>query len=592
MRELFYLNKYLWQYKHYLLGGIFFIAVANLCAILPAWLIREAFDIVLSSVDIHLMFSGFPKELLQATFIERIFLYGVLIVALALLRGCFMFLMRQTIIVMSRHIEYELRNEIYDHYQHLPLSFYRSQKTGDLLARISEDVPRVRMYVGPGLMYSINLITLLLILLPIMFSINVKLSIYTLLPLPFLSISIYYVNNLINKKSERIQHQVSRLSIFAQEAFSGIRVIKSFAREQVFADHFARESKTYKQRSMKLVFIESLFFPLMLLLTGLSVLLTVYIGSVEVIAARVTIGNIAEFVFYTALLIWPVTSLGWVSSLVQRAAASQGRINEFLKVQSSIVSGHWVPDRIRGQIAFEEVSLCYGAHKVLEKISFEVPEGRSLAIVGRIGSGKTSLVQLASRLYDPSEGRILLDGVDLSTYDLRYLRQQIGYVPQDDFLFSDTLAANISFGLEDVTEDQIDAAVRDAALLSTIESFPDGLNTLIGERGIMLSGGQKQRVAIARALIRKPRLLILDDCLSAVDTETEHYILNSISKHMQSCTTFIVSHRASSVKLADTILVLEEGRMAAFGTHSDLLKENSYYQIFYKDQLQKKNEEA
>ena len=592
MKELAYLNKYLLKYKRYLIGGIVFIAIANWFSVVPAWLVREAFDVVIHNTELHLVFSGFPASLLREPFVGGLFLYGTLIVAMALVRGFFLFLMRQTIIVMSRHIEYELKNEIYDCYQRLPLSFYRKQKTGDLLARISEDVSRVRMYVGPALMSGINLLTLLLILLPVMFSINAKWATYALLPLPFLSISIYYVNNLINRKSERIQAQVSRLSTFAQEAFSGIRVVQSFAKEKVFERAFAIESNIYKQRSMSLVFVESLFFPLMLLLTGLSVVLTIYVGSIEVINGEITIGNIAEFVLYITLLIWPVTSLGWVSSLIQRAAASQARINEFLKEKTEISSGTLAPRQIRGQLSFEGVSLSYRTEPALEDVSFSLEAGSSLAIVGRIGSGKTSLVQLACRLYDPAKGRILLDGAELRSYKLAYLRQQIGYVPQDDFLFSDTIASNIAFGLEGATEEQIRKAAQDAALLSTVESLEKGFDTLIGERGVMLSGGQKQRIAIARALIRNPRLLILDDCLSAVDTDTEHYILGSISRRMADCTTLIVSHRASSAKLVDQILVLDKGRVEALGTHSKLFLENSYYKEFYLTQLEEKETQS
>ena len=435
-------------------------------------------------------------------------------------------------------------------------------------------------------MYGLNLVVLLLVLVPIMFSINAKLAAYSLLPLPFLSISIYYVNNLINKKSERIQAQISRLSTFTQEAFSGIRVIQSFARERAFASQFAAENESYKRRSMSLVFVESLFFPLMLLLIGLSIVLTVYVGAIEVLAGRITVGNIAEFVLYVSMLTWPVTALGWATSLVQRAAASQARINEFLREKSPIQSGEQRPIDIRGELSFRNVQLAYHNTEVLSGLSFSVSAGESLAIVGKIGSGKTTLVQLMCRLYDTNKGHILIDGLDIKTYDLSYLRQQIGYVPQDSFLFSDTIAANIAFGMEEVTREQLWAAAKDAALLSTIKSMPRGLDTLVGERGIMLSGGQKQRVAIARALIRKPRLLILDDCLSAVDTDTEHQILYSISRHMNKSTTLIATHRASSAKLADQVLVLERGRKQALGTHEELMQNNPYYKQFYQTQLE------
>ena len=584
MKELAYLNKYLLAYKGYLLWGTFFIAISNLLVIMPAWLVREAIDVVSEHLRLYKALSGLPSAQRYGPLIGGLFFYGVLILALSLVRGIFLFLMRQTIIVMSRHIEYDLKNELYTHYQFLSMTFFSSARTGDLLARLSEDISRVRMYLGPAIMYAISLSTLLLILIPVMFSVNVKLSLFALMPLPLLSLSIYYVNTLINKKSERIQAQISRLSNFTQESFSGIRVIKSFARELAFSLRFKQEGLRYKDRSMSLVFVESLFFPLMVFLIGMSILLTVYMGSKEVLLGHVTVGHVAEFLLYVTMLTWPVTSLGWLSSLVQRAAASQGRINALLADKSQLDSGTLPLATHAHSLRFKGVRFYYPnkpSLNVLEDLSFSLSHGESLAVIGRIGSGKTTLLQLICRLYDPIEGRIALDGHNLSSYKLSDLRAQIGYVPQDSFLFSDTLAANIAFGKEKATQEEIMEVVRRASLEETIASFPKGLDTMVGERGVMLSGGQKQRVALARALIRRPSLLLLDDCLSALDTQTEHQVLDSLTQHIKQAMTFIVTHRVSSAKLADKILVLDQGRLADLGTHNELLVRNAYYKDFY-----------
>ena len=587
MRALAYLNKYLLKHKYYLIGGTIFIFIGNTFALLPAMLVREAFDIVAGNVQLSWAYADHNSN---NYLLEGLFLYGLFIVLMVFIRGVFLFMMRQTIIVMSRHIEYELKNEMYAHYQVLPRTFYRQQHTGDLLARLSEDVSRVRMYLGPAIMYGINLLSLLCILIPFMFSINVTLAAYVLLPLPLLSISIYYINNKINRHSERIQRQLSGLSSFTQEAFSGIRVIQSFAKEKSFTQAFARQSLDYRKKSMSLVFIESLFFPLMICLIGLSVIAAVYVGAQQVVVGSLSVGNIAEFIIYINMLTWPVTSLGWASSLVQRAAASQQRINEFLQAKTHISSGTLVKTHIAGEVVFQSVSFTYGEQKrpALHHVSFTLPKSTSLAVMGEIGSGKTTLVQLMIRLDVPQEGRVLIDQQDIEVYDPHFLRSQIGYVPQDSFLFSDTIERNIAFGWPKATEEDVYEAAQEAALLSTIEAMPEGLQTVVGERGIMLSGGQKQRVCIARALIRKPRILILDDALSAVDTHTEHLILSSISKHMQERTVLIVSHRASSAKLADQILVLEEGKVLEQGTPTALLQQkNSYYKRLYEVQLKK-----
>ena len=499
-----------------------------------------------------------------------------------------MFFMRQTIIVVSRHIEYELKNEIYHQYQRLSPAFYLRHRTGDLLARISEDVSRVRMYLGPVLMYGVNLFTLFALIIPMMFYINPTLAAYTLLPLPLLSISIYFINTIINRKSERIQSQLSRLSAFVQEAFSGIRIIQSFVCEKSFLGRFVKESEEYKQRNMSLLFVESLFFPMFVGLIGMSTLLAVYVGSNEVLARRISLGNIAEFIIYINMLSWPVAALGWASSLAQRAAASQQRLNVLLKDASTVRSGKDKPNTFLPSIRFENVSFRYNDRltgHAIHKMSFALQERKTLAVVGEIGSGKSSLAQLLCRLYDPQEGNIYIGDTPIEAYDIHYLRRRIGYVPQDSFLFSDTIAANIGYGLSDVSSERITQVAQQASLQTDISQFVQGYHTMIGERGIMLSGGQKQRIALARALIRRPDMLILDDCLSAVDTQTEHIILENLKKTLQACTVVIITHRISSVKLADHILVLSQGAIAEQGTHDTLLKQKGYYAKMHAHQL-------
>lgn len=505
-----------------------------------------------------------------------------------------MFFMRQTIIVMSRLVEFDLKNEIYAHYQTLPLSFYRKNNTGDLMNRISEDVSRVRMYVGPAIMYGINMATLLLMVIPFMFTINPKLTLYSLIPLPLLSISIYYVNNIINKRSEEIQQSLSGLSTFVQEAFSGIRVIKAFGRENDIAASFSRESDDYKEKSLKLSFVQSLFFPLVMGLIGLSVILTVYIGSVEVFGGNISTGNIAEFIIYVNMLTWPVTSIGWITSIIQRAAASQKRINEFLETKSDLTSVHNLTQPLGGKITFDHVGFTYpdSGIRALEDLSFEVLPGQSIAIIGTTGSGKSTIANLLCRMYDTTDGHLKLDGISVKSFDISHLRSQIGYVPQDVFLFSDTIKNNIAFSDQSMSMEEIEQYAKDADLYENIKRFPKGFDTHIGERGITLSGGQKQRISIARAIARKPKVLILDDALSAVDTKTENTILNAMARIMQGKTTVIISHRVSSAKLADQIIVLDDGRMVEQGTHETLMATKGVYSELYEKQLQKDEEVA
>jgi ATP-binding cassette subfamily B protein len=589
MKELRYLNKYLYKYRKLLILGLLWVIISNVFQILPAQMVRYSIDLVMDNIRIYRSFdNSLSQQNFFNVFAKGILIYALLILGMALLRGFFLYLVRQTLIVMSRHVEYDLKNEIFEHYQALPLSFYRKNNTGDLMNRISEDVNRVRMYLGPSIMYGLTLITLFLMLIPIMFSISVKLTIYALLPLPILSVSIFYVNNIIEHRSELIQKSQSRLSTFVQEAFSGIRVIKSFTRELESVENFTKESNEYKRQSLKLTKVQALFFPLIMGLIGLSTVFTVYAGSVEVINGSLTFGNIAEFIIYVNLLTWPVTSLGWTSSLVQRAEASQKRINEFLKTQTDIISEKDLKRVLVGKIEFDNVSFTYPdtGIRALKNISFSINPGESLAIIGTTGSGKSTISNLIARLYDVTEGEVRIDDIAVKQYNLTTLRSQLGIVPQDVFLFSDTIFNNIAFGLKEPNEEKVLQAAKDADVYDNIMSFPSTFATRVGERGITLSGGQKQRVSIARAVARKPKILILDDALSAVDTKTENTILNSMKKIMQGRTSIIISHRVSSAKLANKIIVLHDGQVVEEGTHEQLLTRDGVYKELYEKQMQ------
>lgn len=587
MRSLRYLNKYFRKYKTRLLLGILFVALSNVFAIYPAQVVREALDLVvnkLSTVDTHLS-NSITADIVR---------FALIIIGLAFVKGVFMFFMRQTLIVMSRKIEYDLKNEIFTHYQQLTLSFFRRNNTGDLMNRISEDVTRVRMYLGPALMYTINLAVMVILIIISMLSVSPKLTLYVLLPLPVLSLSIYFVSELMNRRSEQVQEEQSGLSTFVQEAVSGIRVLKSFVREQNSASTFADLSVKYKDTSMRLASVTAFFFPLMLLLVGASTLIVVYAGGREVMAGTITPGVIAEFIIYVNMLTWPVASLGWVTAIVQRAAASQERINEFLQIKPDIVTGE-KEVKLKGRIEFRDVSFTYPDTGIaaLKNISFVVEQGKSLAILGRTGSGKSTVANLLVRIYDATSGRIMFDDADIAKLNLTSLRNQIGYVPQDVFLFSDSIANNISFGMNregQVTGDKgqgmrVENAAREAVIYDDIISFPKQFETILGERGITLSGGQKQRVSIARAIIRNPSILIFDDCLSAVDTNTEEKILNNLKKIMQGKTTVIISHRVSSVKNADEIIVLGNGYVAERGSHNELMQRATIYREVYEKQM-------
>ncbi len=589
MKELSYLNKYLLKYKYHLILGTIFIIISNFFSILPAQIVRHAFDLIKESIDIYILYSGFDAQTqMYGMFASTVLLYGALILVMVLIRGFFLFLVRQTMIVMSRHIEYDLKNEIYEHYQTLPLSFYRKNNTGDLMARISEDVSQVRMYLGPAIMYGINLSTLCIMVISYMFMVDTKLALFTLLPLPFLSISIYYVNNIINRRSEEIQKSLSGLSTFVQEAFSGIRVLKAFVREQDSAKNFDVASEDYRQKSLGLAKVQALFFPLIISLIGLSSVLVIYIGGMEVMNGSITAGNVAEFIMYVNMLTWPVAALGWITSITQRAAASQKRINEFLKTKTDIISEQNVEAELVGEINFKDVDFTYpdSGINALKKVSFDIKSGQTLAILGTTGSGKSTVASLVTRMYDTNQGEVLIDGRNIKDYNIPALRQQIGYVPQDVFLFSDSIKDNITFGTSGLNQAQIEQAAKDADLHHNILDFKDQYDTRIGERGITLSGGQKQRLSIARAIVREPKILILDDSLSAVDTKTENAILNSMKRIMKDRTSIIISHRVSSAKLADKILVLDDGVIVEQGNHEDLIKQNGAYKELYDKQLQ------
>lgn len=587
MKHLSYLNKYFLKYKWRILPGVLFVIISNIFGVVPAQVIRNAYDLIVENAAIYRLYEGFDRQaIVYDIFSYSLFFFGALILFLYLLRGLFLFFMRQTIILMSRHIEYDMKNEIYAHYQKLSLGFYRRNNTGDLMNRATEDVNRVRMYVGPAIMYAFNTTVLFLLVIYFMFSVNATLAIYALLPLPVLVLAIYYVNTIINQKSEKIQEQLSRLSSFVQERFSGIRVMKSYVREAHAQTIFAEESNAYKTNSMGLVKVQAFFYPTMLLLVGISTILTIYIGGEQVIDGAITPGNIAEFIVYVNQLTFPVTMLGWVTTLIQRAAASQKRINEFLQLQPDINSGSQEID-LNGNISFKNVSFTYAdtGIEAIKEVSFEIKQGQFVAIIGKTGSGKSTLANLLMRMYDPSSGDILIEGQALDKIDLHSYRSQIGFVPQEVFLFSDSIKNNIAFGLEAVTDEQVNQAAKDAAVYQNIIGFEQQFETMLGERGITLSGGQKQRVSIARALIKSPQMLIFDDCLSAVDTKTEEEILSNLGKLMKGRTSVLIAHRISTIKNADKILVLDNGRIIEEGTHEELLNSGKAYAEMYQNQL-------
>ena len=586
MKALLTLRPYFWKYRNQLLLGVLFVVTSNVFSLFPARLVREGFDRVSESIEqVQVSEEGDPSNL-QRTLI----IYGLLLFGSALARGLFMFFMRQTIIVVSRRIEFDLKNALFEHYQKLSLAFYKRNKTGDLMNRMSEDVSRVRMFLGPAVMYSINVVSQLFLIIGVMLSINVELTLYALAPLPLLSVAIYKVSHYINVRSEKVQRKLSDISSFVQESFSGIRVLKAYGKEGDFSNEFAKECGNYKDENMNLVRVNALFMPLMTLLIGLSTIITIYIGGRLAIQGIITTGNIAEFVIYVGMLTWPVASLGWVTSIVQRAEASQERINEFLHVVPEIQNLREEPSEIKGHIVFDKVNFTYpdSGIQAIKNLSFDLPAGKSLALIGKTGSGKSTVGYLISRVYSVSSGRITIDQTPIDDLNLDSLRSGIGYVPQEAFLFSDSIGANIGFGVDQPDAEAIRRAAKNADVHQNIMDFPKGYDTMVGERGVTLSGGQKQRISIARAILKKPEILIFDDCLSAVDTQTEEEILNNLKDIMEHKTSIIISHRLSSVKHCDEILVLEDGEVVERGTHESLLQRNgAYAELFEKQQLER-----
>ena len=514
---------------------------------------------------------------------DSLLYFAILVLIAALLMGVFMYMMRQTIVVMSRLVEYDLRKDIFRHYQSLDTAFYKRNNTGDLMARITEDVTKVRMYLGPAILYGINLSTTVVFVIYSMFQVSPKLTFYTLIPLPILSISIYIVSAIINKKSTVIQQQLARLNSMSQEIYSGIRVVKSYVKEHSFAGQFEHESEDFKNKSLSLAKTNAFFFPVMLLLIGASTIITIYVGGTEVMAGNITAGNIAEFVIYVNMLTWPVTSIGWVASIVQQASASQERINEFLNTPAQIVNGKTPISKLEGNISFNNVGFEYPDTGIvaLKNISFSLEKGQKLAIVGKTGSGKTTIAELLLRLYDISSGQLQVDGVPIDEYLLQDLRSRIGYVPQDVFLFSDSVKNNIAYAESALDMSEIERSAQHASIHKEITTLKEGYDTMVGERGVTLSGGQKQRISIARALLKNPDLLILDDSLSAVDAQTEHDILGYFNESLKNKTVIIITHRIFTLLEFDKILVLDEGQIVEEGTHSELLKQRGAYAKMY-----------
>lgn len=579
MKALKHLNKYLKKYRYRLFFGIIICIFSNILKLQVPDLIGNS----INAADDYINGIITDKSIVKAALLESI----LLIVGVALLAGIFTFFTRQLIIVTSRLIEFDLKNEIYQQYQKLSLNFYKKNRTGDLMNRISEDVSKVRMYFGPAIMYSMNTIVSIVVTFFLMIRTDVTLTLYTLIPLPILSASIYFLSRLIHKKTTIVQEYLSKLTTAAQETFSGIRIIKSYATEDSTINYFEGVAELSKQKNIELFKVNALFFPLMILLIGISNLIVVYVGGMRYMNGLITLGDVAKFILYVNILTWPVAVLGWVTSIVQQAAASQARINEFLNEVPEIKNNTIEVTEIKGSLKFKNVTFTYDDTNItaLKNISFELEQGKTLAILGKTGSGKSTLINLIARLYDTENGEITIGGEAIENLNLDNLRQNIGYVPQDAFLFSDTIENNIKFGNEDATLETIIQAAKDAYIDHNIVEFTEGYKTFVGERGVTLSGGQKQRVSIARAIIKNPEILILDDCLSAVDTETEEIILKNLEQITKNRTAIIVSHRISSIKHADKIIVLEEGTIIQQGTHNQLSAIDGFYKELYEQQL-------
>ncbi|MDT7832196.1 ABC transporter ATP-binding protein [Flavobacteriaceae bacterium S356] len=582
MKALRYLNKYFLKYKFRLLLGVLITILSKFLALEIPQIIRRS----LNTVEDYQNGVITDFEVVKHDLLINV----LIIVGVAVLSGFFTFLMRQTIIVTSRLVEFDLKNEIYQQYQRLSLNFYKKNRTGDLMNRISEDVGKVRMYFGPALMYALNMIVLFAVGFTNMFRIDAKLTMYTLIPFPVLSVSVFVLSRVIHKRSTIVQMYLSKLTTFNQEFFSGINVVKSYGIKETVISNFESLANDSKEKNIDLTKVNALFFPLMVLLIGFSNLLVIYIGGKQYIAGEIQLGVIAEFIIYVNMLTWPVAIVGWVTSMVKLAEVSQQRINEFLQQDPEIKNKTHDSFNLKGTVEFRNVSLTYDDTNItaLNDISFSIESGQTIAILGKTGSGKSSIVNLVSRLYDATEGTVLIDGIDIKECNLDQLRDQTGFVPQDPFLFSDTIENNIKFGKENASTDEIENAAKDAVVHENIVDFKDGYQTILGERGVTLSGGQKQRVSIARAIIKDPKILVFDDCLSAVDTETEERILTNLAKVSKNKTTFIISHRVSSAKNADKILVLEDGKIKQQGSHNQLITEKGYYKELYSQQLLEK----
>ena len=582
MKSLRYLDKYFIKYKWRLLLGVFITILSKILALQIPKIIGKS----LNSVE-----SFMKGDILDKSIVKEELLWNILfIVGISVFEGFLTFVMRQMIIVTSRLIEFDLKNEIYKQYQRLSINFYKKNRTGDLMNRISEDVSKVRMYFGPAIMYSMNMIFLFIVGFTQMVKTDPVLTMYTLIPFPVLSISIFYISKVINKRSTIVQEYLSKLTTYNQEFFSGVNVVKSYGIEPMVIAGFDKLADKSKEKNISLYKIQALFFPLMILLIGISNLTVIYIGGKQYINGEIPIGVIAEFILYVNMLTWPVAVVGWVTSMVQQAEASQKRINEFLKEVPEIKSTSTEPFELNGNIEFRNVSLTYDDTKImaLKNINFSIKKGETIAILGKTGSGKSSIVNLVSRLYDVSDGTIKIDNIPIKDINLNDLRKGIGFVPQDPFLFSDSISNNIKFGYEKATKQEIISAATKAVVHQNIEGFKDKYDTILGERGVTLSGGQKQRVSIARAIIKNPKILVFDDCLSAVDTETEEKILTNLESISKDKTTFIISHRVSSAKNADKIIILDDGEIIQQGSHNQLINQNGYYKELYEQQLLEK----
>lgn len=609
MKQLASLNKYFWKYRYRLGLGIIFVVLTNYFRILAPQITGYVVNTVVTSISgssgkfekLHSTYDVLVKAVLYRfdaqPFGTKILIAGIILIVIALISGLFLFLMRQTIIVMSRHIEFDQKNEIYTHYQQLDTQFYKTHSTGDLMNRISEDVSRVRMYTGPAIMYFINLAAVIGFSIYFMFRADPKLTLVALCPLPVLAFTIYMVNTIIDRKSERIQSLLSSLTSNAQESYSGIRVIKSFVQENAMLKFFRQNSEQYKTNALSLAKTEAIYFPSMALLIGLSTLITIMVGGLDVARGvpGASVGKIAEFVMYIQLLTFPVSAIGWTASMTQRAVASQRRINEFLNTMPVIANPKQpVAHELQGGVQFENLSFTY-PHTGIQAIrdfSLQITPGNKVAVVGMTGSGKSTIAQLMLRMYDAGEGALKYDGININQLNLQEFRQQISYVPQDVFLFSDTIANNIRFGKPGASDEEVKTAAKQACILDEIMQLPDGMHTLVGERGVTLSGGQKQRISIARAMLRNPQLVIFDDCLSAVDARTEKIIIGNLYQYLRQKTAIIITHRIFALFQFDLIIVMQHGRIAEQGTHSALLKQNGIYAAMYHKQQESENPDA